>query len=294
MSWQGRVAAGVLLAALSGCSRSSTFVVERVTVSEFRGGEVTGQSGDELKTLLASSLEKAGARVVSDRAQVPKDVSPWRVTVAVSLEEPDPSKGAQGEATVLLELGRRVAGEPQGFEARATEVRKARSSKVDDVQDASREALAAAVISAVEEARALADYSDLKDVELLKHLADESPRRRHAAVRLLAERKNPAALEPLLAELPRADDDALRRVMGLLVALGDPRAAGPLIEATKRKDPVLQREVVFALSAIGGEDAEAWLYTVAQGHDDPLVRASAQQALDELKAHHRPKKEERK
>jgi HEAT repeat protein len=46
---------------------------------------------------------------------------------------------------------------------------------------------------------------------------------------------------------------------------------------------VFQREVVFAVGAIGGDDAEAYLDLVASGSDDPLLRASAAQALLELR-----------
>jgi HEAT repeat protein len=60
-------------------------------------------------------------------------------------------------------------------------------------------------------------------------------------------------------------------------------AVPPLIEAARGKDATFEREVVFALGEIGGDEAEAYLFTLAQGHDDPIVRASAERALEDLK-----------
>ena len=62
-----------------------------------------------------------------------------------------------------------------------------------------------------------------------------------------------------------------------------------LIDLGRAKEASFLREIVYALGAIGGEEAEAYLFTMAQGHDEPVIRASAQQALDELKS--REKKE---
>jgi hypothetical protein len=57
-----------------------------------------------------------------------------------------------------------------------------------------------------------------------------------------------------------------------------------LIDLTKGHDAGFLQEVVFAIGEIGGAEAEAYLYTVAQGHDLPAVQAAAQQALDTLYA----------
>jgi hypothetical protein len=60
-----------------------------------------------------------------------------------------------------------------------------------------------------------------------------------------------------------------------------------LIEISRGKDPGFLRELVYALGAIGGEEAEAYLYTMAQGHDQPAVRDAARQALEEMERHGR-------
>ena len=76
----------------------------------------------------------------------------------------------------------------------------------------------------------------------------------------------------------------VRRAVGLLVELKAQQAVNPMIEATGRQGSVVEREIVFAVGAIGGDDAEAYLDLVATGHDDPVVRASAEAALHELRA----------
>ncbi len=62
----------------------------------------------------------------------------------------------------------------------------------------------------------------------------------------------------------------------------DPRAVPPLIELAQGKDLALVREILFALSEIGGDEAEAYLYTMAQGHDQPSIRQAASEAFEEL------------
>jgi hypothetical protein len=76
---------------------------------------------------------------------------------------------------------------------------------------------------------------------------------------------------------------------GFLVKVVAPQCDLPLADHEQpcdiELDPtaVVQREIVFALSAIGGDEAEAYLDVVASGHDDPLLRASAEKALGELR-----------
>ena len=99
----------------------------------------------------------------------------------------------------------------------------------------------------------------------------------------------------LLDKLKGDDADDVRRAIGGLVELKDPRAVPALIDLARAKDMVFLREIIFALGQIGGDEAEAYLYTVAQGHDQPAIRDVAQKALDEMSARkartEKPKKE---
>src|SRR6266849_5936586 len=95
-------------------------------------------------------------------------------------------------------------------------------------------------------------------------LESEDPQSRRSAMRL-------------------ALSSALDQVTGL-AHLKNAGAVPSLIDLAKGKDPSFVREIIFALGEIGGDEAEAYLYTVAEGHDQPAVRAAAQKALDELRA----------
>src|SRR5262249_11978653 len=103
------------------------------------------------------------------------------------------------------------------------------------------------------------------------------------AIRSLSARKNPAVEQALVEKLRGNDPEGVRRAIGGLVELKSPSSVPALIELARGKDSGFLREIIFALGSIGGEEAEAYLYTAAQGHDQPAVRAAAQQALDELR-----------
>ena len=65
---------------------------------------------------------------------------------------------------------------------------------------------------------------------------------------------------------------------------GNSMAPPALIDLSRGKEVGFLQEIVFALGEIGGSEAEAYLFTVAQGHDQPAIQAAAQQALDTLYA----------
>jgi len=86
----------------------------------------------------------------------------------------------------------------------------------------------------------------------------------------------------------RGDDPLeVRRAIGGLVELQAREAVPELIEISRGKDPGFLRELVYALGAIGGDEAQAYLYTMSQGHDQPAVRDAARQALEEMDRHGR-------
>jgi HEAT repeat protein len=111
---------------------------------------------------------------------------------------------------------------------------------------------------------------------------------RELAIAVLAERRDPAVVPALLGRLQSEDVTVVRRTIGQLVEIGDDRASIALIDLSRGKDLGFQRELLFALGSLGGEEAEAYLFTVAQGHDQPAIRAVAAQALEELKNRRAP------
>lgn len=163
------------------------------------------------------------------------------------------------------------------------QVKPAERNDVEAMQSALRDALDDALGRAVRQAAALISLEDASEAVIVGKLHDPDPAVADAAVRLLVRRHHKAALPALLGQLKGDDLNVLRGVVGLLVELGAPEAVNPLIDAANQKGPVFEREVVFAVGAIGGDNAEAYLDLVASGHDDPLLRASAAQALLELR-----------
>lgn len=271
---------------LAACPKAARPVLDDVQVDAFEGGDVISMSADQLKQRVIARLEAAKFVVLKKGMKVPDDVTPWRVTLAAGLSEPDVEKGPASTVGVVFELKQK--GSLDSFEVRAFEKSAPKGSDVEAIQEGVREALDAALGRAIREARALIDLEAAKDEDLVKKLQDSDQAARDAAMRLLAHRKNRAALPALLEKLRTDDLSEIRRAIGLLVELGAPESVNAIVEATRARDATVQREIVFAVSAIGGDDAEAYLDLVASGAEDPLVRASAEQALTELRNRKKP------
>jgi len=121
------------------------------------------------------------------------------------------------------------------------------------------------------------------DLVLVKDLNSKDTAVRDAAAQVLVERQRPEVI-PELERLLASDDPAkIRRAMGGLVELKARGAVPALIDLARGKDLGFLREVIYALGSIGGEEAEAYLFTVSQGHDQPLIREAADEALAELR-----------
>jgi hypothetical protein len=117
------------------------------------------------------------------------------------------------------------------------------------------------------------------DAELIRDLESADPRLRDLAVGVLADRKNPAAVPPLIARLQDPDPTVADRAVGALGQLGDPRAVGPIIELSRRREGPFVAQMVRIVGDIGGPEAEAYLETMAAGHPDPVVAEAAREAL---------------
>ncbi len=268
--------------ALVACPKSDKPLVQRTEIDVFEGREVVRWEAPQLVARLESALGRAGFSLLGDRP-IPNGVKPWRISIAARIDEPDPAEELPGSATVVLSL--RQKGSADSFDVDASEQTAADSNSVEDVQAASVKALDLSLAEAAHEARATIDLQAQPDEPLVKALSSSEAPVRSAALRLLARRRHSAALPALLERLKEEDLSVLRRTIGLLVELKDQKAVPAIIEASRGRNLVVQREVVFAIAAIGGDEAEAYLDVVATGHDDPLVRSSAEKALSELKSH---------
>lgn len=279
-------ACAALLLGVVACSKSNKPWIDRLVVDAFEGGEVISLSKDQLKDQLVTRLEAARFQVAKDGQKPPSDVKPWRLEMAAGLSEPEIE---QQTSSVVLALELQHTGKSESFaiDKRVT-VKASERNDVEAMQSAIREALDDALNRAVREAAALIALEEASESTLIEKLKDPDPSVADAAVRLLVRHQNKAALPALLERLKSDDLDTLRGVIGLLVELRAPESVNPLVEAANRRGPVFAREVVFAVGAIGGDDAEAYLDLVASGTDDPLLRASATQALVELRQKKKP------
>lgn len=275
-----------LLLGAAACSKSSKPWIDRLEVDAFEGGEIISLSKDQLQQQLVARLEASKFQVTRPGQKPPADVKPWRLQLAAGLTEPE-LEAQTASVVLVLELQHTGKSESFSIDERVT-VKTAARNDVEAMQSSIREALDDALARAVREAAALIALEDASESALVGKLKDEDPAVADAAVRLLVRRQNKAALPALLERLKSDDLDALRAVIGLLVELRAPESVNPLIESANRRGPVFAREVVFAVGAIGGDDAEAYLDLVANGTDDPLLRASANQALVELRQKKKP------
>ena len=275
-----------LLLGAAACSKSSKPWIDRLEVDAFEGGELISLSKDQLQQQLIARLEAAKFQVARPGQKPPTDVKPWRLQLAAGLTEPEVE---QQTSSVVLAIELQHTGKSESFaiDERVT-VKAAERNDVEAMQSAIRQALDDALGRAVREAAALIALEETSESALVEKLKDEDPAVADAAVRMLVRHQNKAALPALLERLKSDDLDTLRGVVGLLVELRAPESVNPLVEAANRRGPVFAREVVFAVGAIGGDDAEAYLDLVASGTDDPLLRASANQALLELRQKKKP------
>jgi hypothetical protein len=279
----GRTAAYLALLLAAACSKSASKPwIDKLHVDAFEGGEVASLSREQLEQRLIARLEAAKFVVAKAGQKIPEDVKPWRLQLAAGLSEPDVER--QTSSVVLaLELQHSGQSEPFAIDSRVV-VKAPEGNDVEVMQGAIRESLDEALGRAVRQAAALIALENASDAQLVEKLHDSDPAVADASVRVLVRHHRKAALPALLERLKSEDLDTLRGVIGLLVELRAPESVNPLVEAANQRGAVFEREVVFAVGSIGGDDAEAYLDLVASGHDDPLLRASAAQALLELRA----------
>lgn len=112
----------------------------------------------------------------------------------------------------------------------------------------------------------------------------KEPDLRGVAMRILALRKDQAALPMVLAVLKdRHSPTALRdQAIGALVELGDPKTVRPLLDSTEFRDRSELGKVLEAAAALGGEEAQRYLEFVSQSHSDAQIRDEAKTALSHL------------
>jgi len=269
-----------------GCKRETKTVFQKVDVDaeELLKESALGWFPGELNGRIASALSANGLPVLKEGESAPSGahVLKGRLSLESELTEARTATSGQVAVAAVFQLKGKELGTLDSVSAQREVALK--GAGPEDRREAMVHAVEGVLEDIAAEAGALVKASSQKDDVLVKALESTDARVRGYAVKVLAERRHPAAVPPLLEQLKAEDLDLVRGAIGALVELRDPRAVPVMIDACHARDNLFQREVVFALGAIGGDEAEAYLYTMAQGHDEPVIRASAQQALDELKA----------
>ena len=287
------ILAAVLLTACKPSTRSSALQVGQITVSDtgLSGKPEIGESAAQLGKELRSALEATGRFAMRDNGPVTIRLEidrAQRVFAPVPVIEQGQSPAEREMAEVALNLEMTSSG-PQGDVDRLlAEGEARRPTNADDTLDpaARHAAFDAAIDAALQEAVvALKDQIDARrkpDVQLIADLSSPDPRVRDYAIRVLADRRSPAAVPQLIARLEDPNPEVARRAAGALIAVGDRRAVRPLIEMTRKRRPEEVGPILYAIGSLGGPEAEAFLFTLESGSPEEEIRRAAQGAYADL------------
>jgi hypothetical protein len=283
--------AALALAALAGCrSGAPRSAVVGVSVAEGLPASRLAELGIGPEDLRLAALRSLAALpgFEAPSAEPPRGARLFRATVALLearlVRRPvadGPAESAVSRWEVLLDLDLAPPGESSSARDTARWAEAVREG--EDPRAALRRAIdGAARKAAASLALALAE-AEKPDAQVIADLESGDARVRDFAVRVLADRRNPAAVAPLVARLRDPDPDVVDRAVGALAQIRDPRAVEPLIDLTRRREGPYVAQLVRIIGDIGGPEAEAFLQTMAAGHPEPAVRQAAREALAELR-----------
>jgi len=119
---------------------------------------------------------------------------------------------------------------------------------------------------------------------LLTAAGEGEVRRRVAALRTLGSRPEAEVLPALVGALRDDNHDIVLAAVGALVERRDPAAVGPLIDSTRGRGLDYLNQVLYAVASLGGQEAEAYLDTLLHGHQDAEIRTRAGEAIAELQS----------
>ena len=292
-----------LALAAAACRPSSPgrgLVVGSIAVSEatLLGKPEIAESSENLRKEVRAALEASGRFSV-------REGGPVRIQLEIeraqrTLAPPavfDPAKPLveQEVADVAVTLELTTTGGQGEIERLLAEGAARKPTNADDSLDpaARHAAFDAALDAALRDAvAALGTQLDARgktDDELIRDLTVSDPRLRDYAIRVLADRRSPAAVPQLIARLQDPTPEVARRAAGALIAIGDRRAVTPLIEMTRHRRAEDVGPILYAIASLGGPEAEAFLFTLESGAPDEETRRAAKGAYQDLL---RRKKEE--
>lgn len=264
-----------------GC-RAPQRALERLDVQDTpaaRRLEAAGLSHDALREAAIAAFGRAPGFVPAERA----GARATRLRAGLTVEEVEalvsPGGSAVAQVAVTVELARAGGGDAVRAPGRAAEpVGPEPGALRGAVERAARAAIAQAADGAALDLAA----GDKTVRELVEDLGSPDPRLRLRAAGALGERGEPAAVPALVKALGDRDGAVVERAVGALAQLRDPRAVPALIALAHRREGPYLATMARILGDIGGDDARAWLLTMASGHPDEVVRGAARQALAEM------------
>jgi len=286
----------VLLAVLVACKPSppkGALAVGQIAVSEagLAGKPEIGESAEQLRKELQAALEGTGRFTIRGDGPVSIEMEidrAQRIFAPVPVVEQGQSPPEREMAEVALHIEMTEARAQGDVDRLLAEAEARRPTNADDTLDpaARHAAFDAALDAAMREAVvALKDQIDARhktDDQLLADLSAQDPRVRDYAIRVLADRRSPAAVPQLISRLSDTNPDVARRAAGALIAIGDRRAVSPLIEMTRKRRPEDVGPILYAIASLGGPEAEAYLFTLESGSPDEEIRRAAKGAYADL------------
>ena len=288
--------APLLCLALCACKRPAApgaIAVGIVAVSEqgLSDKPEIGESSAKLRGELQEALEQSGRFAVKEGAPVTIRLEIDRAvrTLAPSpMAAPGQLPAEREMAEVALNLEMTTSAASGDLDRLLAEGEARRPTNADDSLDpaARHAAFDLALDAALREAvAALAEQIDARrktDEQLLADLGSAEPRLRDYAIRVLADRRSPAAVPQLISRLSDDNPEVARRAAGALIAIGDRRAVRPLIEMTRKRRPEDVGPILYAIGSLGGPEAEAFLFTLESGAADEEIRRAARGAYQDL------------
>ncbi|HEX5745642.1 MAG TPA: HEAT repeat domain-containing protein [Archangium sp.] len=286
----------VLMALMLGAcrSREPSFPVARISIqgATLVDNGLLGWASTDVHDLFARTLRDSRRfELLGEGDKGGKDKraqGAWTLTLELPFTREalkDGSAYSFAEVGVTLSMERRGEETDQRYEVVGLGEVRVERKDAEARREALREALRRALSQVTQAAALQLAAVDRPDAALLQDLRSQDDRIRQFALRVLADRRNPAAAPLLISQLQEEDDpQTVRQAIGALAEMKARDAVPALIDLVKDREIGFVQEVVFAIGEIGGPEAEAYLFTVAQGHDQPDVQAAAQQALDTLLA----------
>jgi hypothetical protein len=268
--------------------------VGAIAISEkgLAGTPEIGEPAETIRKELAQDLEGTGRFVMKQGGpvQIRLEIDRAQRTMApVPVVQPDENGPQEREMAVVGVSLEMTSTGPQGdIDRLLAEGEARRPTNADDSLDpaARHAALDAALDAAMLEAvLAMRDQIDARrktEPQLIADLDAKDPRVRDYAIRVLADRRSPAAVPQLIARLSDPNPDVARRAAGALITIGDRRAVGPLIETTRKRRPEDVGPILYAIASLGGPEAEAYLFTLESGSPDEEIRRAAKGAYADL------------